>query len=655
MPYAAILLPRAVHAPFDYAIPDTMDIAEGAYVRVPMGRAEEWGVVWKLLDKTEVPLEKIKAILEVSHLPPMPEITRQFIARVADYTLSPIGNVLTMAMRVPTIFEKPRVFAPKPVIASNEVVQLSDEQAQAASILRGAVGEGYKAFVLDGVTGSGKTEVYAEAIRAALLSGKQALVLVPEIILTQPLLKRLEQRIGQPVIAWHSNLTPKQRAERWQGIVRGEAKLIVGARSALFLPYPKLGLIVVDEEHEHSFKQEEGVLYQGRDMAVLKAHLEKIPVVLASATPSLETETNCINGKYTKLILQHRHGVATLPPIEAIDMRQAKLDATHFISPQLVTAIHETIAKNEQTLLFLNRRGYAPLTLCRACGHRLKCPNCSAWVVEHRAHGRLQCHHCGYQSRLPKVCPECKAEDSLHAVGPGVERLAEELKEYFPNANVALFTSDHITTPKIAEKILKDIDDGVVNIIIGTQMVAKGHHFPNLTLVGVVDADLGLDGGDLRAAEKSFQMLLQVAGRAGRAEKKGKVMLQTYQPEHPVMQSLLKMDRAGFLKQESAYRQAASVPPFGKFASIILSGSNEAAVKNAAADLRSAAPKLPHIRVLGPAPAPLSQLKGKFRYRLLIHSDKNQSLQSFLRDWLNTVNTPSSINIKVDVDPYSFV
>ncbi len=633
-----------------------MQVTEGSYVQVPVGKTTEWGVVWQLLAMSDVPPEKIKPIQNLSTLPPMPALTRQFIEWVANYTLSPLGNVLTMAMRVPTIFEKDRVYAPKNLITKEMPVTLSDEQTQAADILRAAVdAKKYAAFLLDGITGSGKTEVYLEAIKAGLKQGLQVLVLVPEIVLTQPLIQRLEERLQLPATSWHSNLTPKQRAERWQAIAKGEARLIVGARSALFLPFPKLGLIIVDEEHEHSFKQEEGVLYHGRDMAVVRAHLEQLPIILVSATPSLETETNCQSGKYTRLLLKARHGGATLPPIETIDMRQHRMPAKQFVSPHLIKAIAETIEKREQVLLFLNRRGYAPLTLCRTCGHRLKCPNCSAWIVEHRALGKLQCHHCGYQSRSPKNCPECKAEDSLHAVGPGVERLQEEIVEHFPNARVALFTSDHIATPKQAEKLLSEIDAGKIDIIIGTQMVAKGHHFPNLTLVGVIDADLGLEGGDLRASEKSFQMMTQVSGRAGRAEKKGKVLLQTYNPDHPVMKALIAGDRENFLKREAEYRRAAAVPPFGRFAAIIFSGRNESEVKQAATQLRNAAPKQAGTQVLGPAPAPMTQLKGKYRYRLLVKSLKNSNLQQYLRQWLALAPPPSAIQMKVDIDPYSFM
>ena len=656
MRFAAILLPLAVDTPFDYAIPEGMALQIGQYVRVPVGRREEWGVVWALNANTEVPADKIKSLLAVADLPPMPETARRFIAWVARYSLSPIGNVLAMAISVTAAFEKEYKPGLKAAIAAPEKVRLSAEQAAAAELLAEAVREqDYQTFLLDGVTGSGKTEVYLEAIREAIAGERQALVLVPEIVLTEPLLRRFSERLGITAISWHSGLTPKQRRERWQTIAKGEAKLIVGARSALFLPYAKLGLIIADEEHEHSYKQEDGVPYHGRDMAVVRAHLEKIPIVLVSATPSLETLTNCESGKYRLLELHNRHGDATLPPVSLIDMKKERLDAKHFIAPALLTKIKAVVAAGEQALLFLNRRGYAPLTLCRACGHRMKCPNCAAWLVEHRAFGKLQCHHCGYQSKIPKACPECKTEDSLHAVGPGVERLHEEVKELLPQARVALFTSDQISTPKIAEQAIRAIEKGEIDLIIGTQMVAKGHHFPNLTLVGVIDADLGLEGGDLRASEKSFQMLHQVSGRAGREAKKGEVYLQTYLPDHPVMQALKKGDRAAFLKREREFRERAQVPPFGKFAAVILSGGNDAQVKEAANALRRAAPQNKAFQILGPAPAPLSQLKGKFRYRLLIKTSHTTPLQNYLRQWLGSIPLPSTIRVKVDVDPYSFV
>lgn len=656
MSFAAILLPRAFDAPFDYRVPSGMTLAPGDYVQVPFGRVQIWGVVWSLHERSELPEEKVKPVTAKTGLPPMPAITRKFIEWVAHYTLNPLGTVLGLCVSVPAAFEKALPATTRAPVIVKDSVTLSPEQQYAAQQLGDAVKQGaFAAYLLDGVTGSGKTEVYLEALRAAIKAGGQALVMVPEIVLTTPLIKRLEERLGIRATAWHSSITPKQRRERWLEIAEGKAQLIVGARSALFLPYPNLRTIVVDEEHEHSFKQEDGVVYQGRDMAVARAHLEQIPVILVSATPSIESLSNCDAGKYTLLELKNRHAEAELPPVEAIDMRKEKLDAGHFISTRLRQAVLENLAKGEQAVLFLNRRGYAPLTLCRACGHRLKCPNCSAWVVEHKQWDKLQCHHCGYQTKKPSICTECKTEGSLHACGPGVERLEEEVKLLFPEARVALFTSDNIATPKQAATLIEKVEKGEIDIIIGTQMIAKGHHFPNLTLVGVVDGDLGLEGGDLRAAEKSFQVLHQVSGRAGRAEKKGRVLVQTYAPEHPVMQALVTSDRDAFLAAETASRKRAGSPPFGRLAALILSGKKESEVKQAAIALRRAAPGNRDFLVLGPAPAPLSLLKTRYRYRLLIKTSRTTPLQSYVRQWTESVELPSSVRLKIDIDPYSFL
>lgn len=656
MSFAAILLPRAFDAPFDYRIPSGMELAPGDYVHVPFGRVHVWGVVWDLHKTSDLPDEKVKPVLAKTGLPPMPATTRKFIEWVAHYTLNPLGTVLGLCISVPAAFEKsPPATERAPVIVKDSV-KLSPEQEYAAQSLSDAVKQSaFAAFLLDGVTGSGKTEVYLEALCDAIKAGGQALVMVPEIVLTTPLIKRLEERLGVRATAWHSSITPKQRRERWQDIAEGKAQLIVGARSALFLPYPNLRVIVVDEEHEHSFKQEDGVVYQGRDMAVARAHLEQIPVVLVSATPSIESLSNCEAGKYTLLELKNRHADAELPPVQAIDMRKEKLQAGHFISLPLREAVLENLSKGEQAVLFLNRRGYAPLTLCRTCGHRLKCPNCSAWVVEHKQWGKLQCHHCGYQAKKPETCPECKKEGTLHACGPGVERLEEEVKQLFPEARVALFTSDNIATPKQAATLIDKVEKGEIDIIIGTQMIAKGHHFPNLTLVGVVDGDLGLEGGDLRAAEKSFQILHQVSGRAGRAEKKGKVLVQTYAPDHPVMQALVKSDRDAFIAAETASRKRAGSPPFGRLAALILSGKKESEVKQAALALRRAAPSDSQFYVLGPAPAPLSLLKTRYRYRLLVKTARNAPLQHYVRQWANSIELPASVRLKIDIDPYSFL
>lgn len=534
--------------------------------------------------------------------------------------------------------------------------RLNTAQAEAAAGLRAAVeARDFSVTLLEGVTGAGKTEVYYEAVAAALQAGRQVLVLLPEIALTQQSLDRFEQRFGAPAWAWHSEMAEGRRAATLRAIGRGEAKVVIGARSALFLPYGDLGLIVVDEEHDASYKQEEGVIYNARDMAVVRAKLDGIACVLASATPSLESLHNVARRRYTHAVLPERHGTAALPDIEIVDLRREKLPSQRFISMPLAAALEETLAAGEQAMLFLNRRGYAPLTLCGACGHRLQCPNCSAWLVEHRRHGRLQCHHCGHQERLPKHCPSCNAEDRFKACGPGVERLAEEAAARFPEARIAVMASDTMNTPKQISEMIERMERREIDILIGTQIVAKGHHFPLLTLVGVIDADLGLAGGDPRAAERTHQLLTQVAGRAGRAEHRGRVLLQSFLPDHPVIAALSRHDGAGFIAAEMAERQRAGMPPFGRLAAIIVSGTDQAQVEAAARQLARVAPQGPGLRALGPAPAPLHYLRGRFRERLLLKAARDVDVPAVLREWISRVKLPSGVKRAVDIDPYSFL
>ncbi|MCC7049358.1 MAG: primosomal protein N' [Alphaproteobacteria bacterium] len=534
--------------------------------------------------------------------------------------------------------------------------KLSADQEAAADELRERVAaRGYSATLLDGVTGSGKTEVYFEAIGAALRQGRQALVLLPEIALTAAWLDRFAQRFGAMPAEWHSELSSKRRRQTWRDVAAGNAKVVVGARSALFLPYPDLGLIVVDEEHDAAFKQEDGVIYHARDMAVVRAHLGQIPIVLSSATPSLESVVNADSGRYRRLNLPARHGGAALPEIAAIDLRRDKPPRQRWLSPTLRQALGDTLAQGEQAMLFLNRRGYAPLTLCRACGHRLQCPSCSAWLVEHRLVGRLQCHHCGYATRLPEKCPACGAEGEMAACGPGVERLSEEVAELFPQARASVMASDTITGPRAAAEFVRAGEAHELDIVIGTQIVAKGHHFPMLTLVGVVDGDLGLAGGDLRAAERSFQLLYQVAGRAGRADRPGRVLIQTADPDHAVMRALIAGDRDGFLAAEAEQRRRAGMPPFGRLAALIVSSGDAAHADATARALARTAPRVAGVEVLGPAPAPLSLLRGRHRRRLLMKARRGIDVQFLLRDWLARVPLAGDIRVQVDVDPYSFM
>lgn len=533
---------------------------------------------------------------------------------------------------------------------------LSDEQTAAAAQLRDAVAAAtFETLLLDGVTGSGKTEVYMEAIAAAVEAGKQALVLLPEIALTEPMLTRFAARFGCEPVAWHSGLRSVERRRAWHAIASGEARIVVGARSALFLPYAKLGLIVVDEAHETSFKQEDGVHYHARDVAVMRGAFEGLPVILASATPALESLAQVEAGRYRHIALPARYGGATLPDLAAIDMRQNPPDRGRWLAPPLVDALTDRLAKGEQSLLFLNRRGFAPLTLCRTCGHRIQCPNCTAWMVEHRLVHRLACHHCGHVMPPPRLCPECEDEDSLVACGPGVERVADEVALRFPEARVAIVTSDTLWSPAKAAEFVEAVEAGMVDIIIGTQLVTKGYHFPNLTLVGVVDADLGLDGGDLRASERTFQQIAQVAGRAGRGVKPGEVLIQTRVPDAPVMAALVANDRDGFYAAEAASRRQAGAPPYGRFAALIISSEDIEVARGVAKRLGEKAPMADGLAVYGPAPAPLAMLRGRHRFRLLLHASRSFDLQGAIRDWIGRIDWPAKARLSIDIDPYSFV
>ncbi|WP_282129792.1 primosomal protein N' [Roseobacter litoralis] len=532
----------------------------------------------------------------------------------------------------------------------------ADQAAGAAQLAQAVRSERYGTTLLRGVTGSGKTEVYLEAVAAALTSGRQALVLLPEIALTAEFLTRVQERFGARPAEWHSGATMTERRRIFRMVGQGEAQLVIGARSALFLPYQNLGLIVVDEEHDTSYKQEEGVLYNARDMAVLRASICGAQVVLASATPSLESWANAQAGKYAKLELTSRFGAAVMPEMRAIDMRVESLPSNRWVSDVLRKEVEARMARGEQSMLFINRRGYAPITLCRACGHQIGCDHCDARMVEHRFLKRLVCHQCGESKPMPTVCPSCNAEDRLAAVGPGVERLAEEATELFPDARIAALSSDMYGSARALKAEIEDIATGGADIIIGTQLVAKGHNFPNLTLVGVIDADLGLQGSDLRAAERTFQLMRQVAGRAGRAEKAGVALLQSYQPEHPVIRAILAGDEDEFWAAEARERKAAGVPPYGRMAGIILSGPDVAMVFDAGNQLaRQDAPlRAIGAQVFGPAPAPIARVRGRHRVRLLVKAEKSAPLQEALARWVAQLRIKGDLRVAVDIDPQSF-
>jgi primosomal protein N' (replication factor Y) len=535
---------------------------------------------------------------------------------------------------------------------------LSPVQAEAAAALIEAQrAGGFQVSLLDGVTGSGKTEVYLEAVADALRADPtaQVLVLMPEIALTQAILARFERRFGMRPVEWHSAITQKERRRAWREINEGRARLIAGARSALFLPFPNLRLVVIDEEHDPSYKQDDGVAYQARDLAVARAKLGDCAIILASATPSLETLTNARAGRYRHVKLTARHGAALLPDVRLVDMKTEAPDRGRWLSPTLVRATAEALAAGEQALFYLNRRGYAPLTLCRSCGHRMQSPDTQSWLVEHRYSGRLVCHLTGYSIPKPKECPECLAPDSFASIGPGVERVEEEARELFPEARIAIFSSDTAPTGAEVRSIVDAMAAGEIDILIGTQIVAKGHNFPRLTVVGVVDADLGLKGGDLRAGERAFQLLSQVAGRAGRADRPGRAFIQTYCPEHEAMQALARQDRDGFFEIEANQREALGMPPFGRLAALIVSGPDEAQVNAAAQALGAAHPDVDRVDVWGPAPAPLAIIRGQHRRRFLVRADRTVDLSAFLGAWTERVKLPNSVRVQIDVDPYSFL
>lgn len=616
-------------------------------------------ILYKLTGKTlaEAKLKNSDARWHVIDLLKHGPYSRTEICKGAGVSAGVVKTLIDAGLLEPVEFVRQREFAePK---LNHYKVSLTPEQQNAADILCAKCAGGFSATLLDGVTGSGKTEVYFEAVSDVLKKGKQALILVPEISLTTQWLNRFERRFGVKPAKWHSGLSAQERADTWKAVAQNRAKVLVGARSALFLPYADLGLIVVDESHDHSFKQEDVVNYQARDMAVVRAKFEDIPIILSTATPDLETIVNVEEGKYDCVRLTGRYAAAELPEIKAVDLKADKPQkggwGTSWLSPTLCNALKENLAKQEQSMLFLNRRGYAPLLICRDCGHRLQCPNCTAWLTEHRRQGRLICHHCGYSMPVPKACPQCGSEEGLTACGPGVERIAEEVRGRFPDARVEVLSSDTVSSFSEVSAIIGRMENGETDILIGTQILAKGHHFPSLTLVGIVDADLGLSGNDLRAGEQTFQLLSQVAGRAGRGEKKGTVYLQTMFPDNAVLKALIDNDRDRFIELEKSTRRVLKYPPYGKLASVIVTSANEKIAEKAAFDLAKCAPRLDGVRVLGPAPAPIYMLRGKFRYRLLLKTEKHINIQSIVQKWLGMINISGNVRLEADIDPYSFM
>ncbi|MBI1251377.1 MAG: primosomal protein N' [Alphaproteobacteria bacterium] len=716
---ARVLFPLPLPEPFDYRVPEGMTVAPGDHVIAPIGPRLVRGVVWSV--EPSASAANLRTLDEKLPGAPLPDVSRRFIEWAAKYAAAPPGHFLRMVVRSEEALREPpsiTVYAPTgaafgkitqaraqvlsqaanaPATAadlaraagvSTGVVKglidagalapmridadspysvpdltrpgrtLSQQQGQAAAELIALVETGsFGAALLDGVTGSGKTEVYLEAVAAALARDEtaQALVLLPEIALTQAVMQRFEERFGAAPVEWHSAIGPKQRRRAWREVAEGRARLVLGARSALFLPFHSLKLIVIDEEHDPSYKQDDGVAYQARDLAVARAKLGGCAIVLASATPSLETLVNAQAGRYRHIALPLRHGAATMPDVELIDLKLDPPDKGRWLAPKLVQAAQDALARGEQTLLYINRRGYAPLTLCRCCGHRMQSPDTQSWLVEHKYSGRLVCHLTGFSMPKPRECPKCLAPESFVSIGPGVERIAEEVNELFPDARVEIFSSDTAPNGEAVRAIVDRMAQGEIDILIGTQIVAKGHNFPMLTCVGVIDADLGLKGGDLRAGERTFQVLSQVAGRAGRAERKGRAFIQTYLPEEPLMQALAAMDRDGFLAAEAAQREALGMPPFGRLAALIVSAPDERAANEAASAFGEAAPAADGVDVYGPAPAPLAVVRGRHRRRFLVRANRDIDISAFMTSWSARVKIPNAVRVQIDIDPYNFL
>jgi primosomal protein N' (replication factor Y) len=715
---ADVLIPLALDTAYSYAVPDGLALEEGDVVQVPLANREVAGVVWGLRDGQGGNLKKVAGVIEAPNLSPrmrkfldwiawytlapkgsalamglkIPDPDRQEVARVGVKLAGALPKRMTPARQKVVEIAQDGIVRLKSELAhaagvSNGVVDglidegtletvallaepvaempdpafghtaLSDGQREAANELVAAMGEEHPPVILlEGVTGSGKTEVYFEAVAEAVRSGRQALILMPEIALTAQFLDRFAARFGVKPATWHSGVTGRRRERLYAAIAAGEVKVVAGARSALFLPYADLGLVIVDEEHETAYKQDDGVHYHARDMAVVRGKIENAPVVLASATPSIESRVNVERGRYRHVRLPERFGGRSMPQIRAVDLRKEAIPKGRWLSPTLVSAVEDTVARGEQALLFLNRRGYAPLTLCRACAHRYECPNCSSWLVEHRFRRSLVCHHCGHVERTPNACIECGSVDSLVPCGPGVERIAEEAAELFPDKRCIVLSSDFPGGTERLRTELAAIAAGEFDIVIGTQLVAKGHNFPLMTLVGVLDADIGLTSGDPRAAERTFQMLQQVTGRAGRGEKPGRALVQTWQPDHPVIAALISGDAERFYEEETRVREMAGLPPFGRLASLIVSAAEREAAEAHARAMALVAEPPPGVTVLGPAEAPLALIRGRYRFRLLVKTEREVDLQAYLRGWMaRCPKIRGNTRVSIDVDPQSFL
>lgn len=636
---------------FDYKLIPDLCVEIGDFVEVEFRRKKIIGIVWNLI-KSHLEQAKLKPIIGKFDLPKISTPQIQLIKFIAEYNLAEYGSVLKMMMPIQSSFTVKHENTVEKKYLS-KLPRYTEEQQRAIDQISAT--NTYQVTLLDGVTGAGKTEVYFALVAKTLLqSTAQTLILLPEIMLTTQLIARVEKTFGVKPATWHSDMTLAQKKRLWLDIMSGKERLVIGARSALFLPYKDLKLIIVDEEHDQSYKQEEGVVYNARDASVACGYIYNIPVILASATPSIESLTNVQLGKYQHVTLSSRYGADAMPEIKVVDMRTENLQKNHWLSYSLIAEIKNTLAAQKQTMLFLNRRGYAPITLCKSCGHKYHCPDCSSHLVSHFEQAKLLCHHCGYSIKLPSQCINCKQENSLIQCGPGVERIAEEVRNIFPDANLKIVTRDTVQNIDDAQQTINAIYNKEIDIIIGTQMISKGHDFPDITLVGIIDADLGLTSADLRSAEKTYHLLTQMSGRAGRRGS-GIAVIQTYYPDSPILDSMIKNDRTNFINYEMQNRKILAMPPYGRLAAIIVSGTNDDKLKLFLEQMRKAAPRVEDIMVLGPVKAPLAKIRKHYRYRFLIKTSAKIKIQKFIQTWLAQIKIPSNIRIKIDIDPYNFL
>ena len=657
--FCKIIVPVPINKEYTYRYPQHLILKKGDVVEVPFGkRKSELGLVYEIIKKSELnyPIKNIKEIFNKINNVQINNCMLEFIEWVSKYTLYPKGLILKMVLpSLDIVNYKGDINKEKEIIKYKKNIKLNIEQKKAFKLIERNLKYKQKTIVLEGVTGSGKTEVFFEVVKKIIKKNVQVLILLPEISLTPNIEKRFINRIGFSPEIWHSKISISKKRKIWNRCYTGESKIIVGARSSLFLPFKNLGLIIVDEEHDTSYKQEDGVRYQARDMGVVRSNIEKIPIILSTATPSIETYLNIKKKRYEHIFLSKQYSGFDLSRTHLINLQKEKLGKNKWISEKIVKGISSCLDNNKQSLIFLNRRGYAPLTVCSSCGYRMQCEYCSSWLVMHNIKNILCCHHCGFIKNLSDKCLKCKSENSLKFIGPGIERIAEELKNNFPKANIEILSSENMGTYKKIIEIINRIEQKKINIMVGTQILAKGHHFPNLSLVGVIDADAGLMGGDLRASEHTYNLLQQVSGRAGRSIEVGDVYIQTYFENNPLIQSLKKHDRESFLKYTLNERKNFNLPPYVYLISLIFSGFSKDEVFNYSKETINKFPINDDISILGPVEAPIFLLRGRYRYRVLLKGNKRKELNLYVEKWLKNITLPRSMRLIIDVDPYSFM